>query len=71
MFGRAKRKREFHEALDKAWQALAKQRTEVERLAKATLLFTDMRRLPEMLADQQSRPDRDTEPSLRPDTPSR
>jgi len=32
VFGRAKRKREFHEALDKAWQALAKQRTEVERL---------------------------------------
>jgi HAD superfamily hydrolase (TIGR01509 family) len=43
----------------------------VERLAEATLLFTDMRRLPEILADQHSRADRDTEALLRPEAPPR
>ena len=36
-----------------------------ERLARATLLFTDMRRLPELLADQQSPPDGYMEALLR------
>lgn len=32
MFGRAKRRREYHEAIERAWRALAEQRHEVERL---------------------------------------